>query len=95
MEKKSIALFLSFLFLFPALVFGDCANLGYFNNFFVPEDDTIIFYAGAQPIAEVTLQDCTVDAQSTVRLLSGMVCDGDHILIDGALCTIMTVKLPY
>ncbi len=82
------------IFLTPGFATADCASARYFNNFYVLADGTLILYYFSYPLAYVDLQDCTVEPTSEVRLLSPYICDNDHILIDGDVCTIMTVTLP-
>ena len=52
-----------------------------------------IFYSGTAPLATVELQDCTADSSSNIQLLKGFVCEGDHIMVDGEPCTILSLTL--
>ncbi len=90
-----ILLYALVIFILPNAAGADCANVRYFNNFYVLEDDTVILYYWSAPLAQLDIQDCTVTPESEIRLLSGYLCDGDNILIDGARCTIMAVRLMY
>jgi hypothetical protein len=43
------------------------------------------------PIAQIVLQDCTVNASSNIRLMKSDECDGDSILVDGQERSMMTL----
>ncbi len=93
-RRLRILLYALFMFLSPSIAGADCASVRFFNNFYVLADGTLILYYFSNPLAFVDLQDCTVEPTSEIRLLSSYICDNDHILIDGDVCTIMTVTLP-
>jgi hypothetical protein len=94
-KRTLILLYALLFFLLPNVAGADCANVRYFNNFYILEDDTVILYFWSAPLAQLDLQNCTVTPNSEIRLLSGYLCDGDAILIDGSRCTIMSVRLTY
>ncbi len=93
-RRLRILLYALFVFLSPGIAGADCVSVRYFNNFYVLADGTLVLYYFSYPLAYIDLQDCTVEPTSEIRLLSGYICDNDHILIDGDVCTIMTVTLP-
>jgi hypothetical protein len=97
-EMKSstlIILGLMTVFLLPAVVFSDCLTFGRSGpvNWYVQNERTIVFYDdwGTTPIAQVTLQTCTVNESSTVRLSKRYLCDSDKIVVDNRPCSIMTI----
>jgi hypothetical protein len=94
MGKRIFVLTSFWIFLFsPDLVFSDCTDLGLMTSWYVQGDQSIIFYQGNSPLAQVDLENCTVNSSSNIRLLKTYVCNGDQILIDGRDCNIMTVTL--
>jgi hypothetical protein len=94
MDKNGL-IFLSFLILlfFPTLALSDCADLGRSTGWAVQGDQTIIYYMQNAPVATVVLQDCAVNASSSIRLLKTYLCDSDTVLVDGQECSIMSVTL--
>lgn len=42
-------------------------------------------------IAQIVLQDCTVNASSNIRLMKSDECDSDSILVDGQERSMMTL----
>ncbi len=90
---KKILLLLSFFFLtgFPTLVFSDCLDLSRSTRWYALDEQTIMFYSHNTPMAQVILQDCTVEPSSNIHLLNSYLCDGDTILVNGQSCPIMTV----
>ena len=91
--RKIVFVLLSFSLLafFPGVVLSDCTDLGRFTSWTVQGESTIIFYSENLPIAQVVLQDCTVNTSSNIRLVRSYVCDSDSILINGQECSIMTL----
>ncbi len=81
---------LVWLFL-PNLVLSDCTDFGRVTNWYVQDENTIIYYNQNRPVAKVILQDCTVNSSSNIRFLKPYLCDGDTLLIDGEDCGIMTL----
>ncbi len=95
MKQKPILLIVLLLFFcLPNLGFADCAPLGRMNHWVVQDDGSILFFAGNAPLANVNLQDCTVDSSSNIRLLAGSVCDGDEIVVNGERCRVMSLTVP-
>jgi hypothetical protein len=94
MGKRMFVLMSFWGFLFsPVPAFSDCTDLSLMTSWYVQGDQSIVFYRGNSPLAQVDLQDCTVNSSSNVRLIKTYVCDGDQIVIDGQECNIMTVTL--
>jgi len=95
--KKKVGVMFSFLILslLPNLVLADCAELSYFTSWVLEDEHRIIFYMGRNPLALVTLPYCDIHPTSTIRLLRSYVCDSDSIVVDGEVCSIMTVKVMY
>lgn len=92
MRKIWIVLSLTIILL-PAFFSADCADLGRFTSWYLETSHTIIFYAGAIPLARVEVPFCEVTPLSTIRLINGYVCDSDEIMVDGVACRIITVKV--
>lgn len=93
--RKKIGVLLSFsmLLLFPHLAVSDCADFGRMTSFKVQDNQTITFYSQNSPIAQVKLQQCTVDSSSDIRLMKSYVCDGDRVIVNGQECAIMSLTL--
>jgi hypothetical protein len=91
--RKIVFVLLSFSLLafFPGVVLSDCTDLGRFTSWTVQGENTIIFYSQNSPIAQVVLQDCTVNLSSNIRLTKSYICDGDSLIVDGQECSIMTL----
>ena len=92
-RKITLLAAFSLFFGLPSLGYADCTNLGSFNHFFVQDDGSIIFYYNNVPLGTVELHDCTADSSSEIRLIKTLVCDGDHILVNGESCTLLSVKI--
>jgi len=93
MGKKMVILMgLAIVLLCPGLVLSDCMDFSRSTSFYVAGGHSIIFYSGLIPIARVEVPYCAVNPSSSVRLMKSYVCDGDKIMIDGSMCTIMTVS---
>ena len=90
-----IILGLMVVFLLPNVVFSDCLTFGGSDpvNWYVQNERTIVFYDawGTTPIARVTLQTCTVNESSAIRLSKRFLCDTDKIIVDNRPCSIMTI----
>ncbi len=94
MAKKIVVLLGLLLLLFsPNLAISDCADFGRMTSWSIQGSQTIIFYSQNSPIAQVDLQDCTVDASSNIRLMKSYVCGSDSILVNGQECAIMTLTV--
>ena len=93
--RKKIGALLSFsmLLLFPNLALSDCADFGRMTSFQVQDNQTITFFSQNSPIAQVKLQQCTVDSSSDIRLMKSYVCDGDRVIVKGQECAIMSLTL--
>jgi hypothetical protein len=63
------------------------------TGFKVQDNQTITFYSQNSPIAQVKLQDCTVDSSSNIRLMKSYVCDGDRVIVNGQECAIISLTL--
>lgn len=93
MKKKTLILLgLSVLLSFPKVVLSDCTDLGSATSSYAQGARTIIFYRQNTPIAQVDLQNCTVNPGSSIRLLKGYMCDSDSVIVDGEKCAIMTLR---
>jgi hypothetical protein len=93
MKKNLFCLSILAAWLFsPGVAISDCTDLSRSTSWYVQDEDTIIFYAQNSPIAQIDLQDCTVSASSTIRLLKTYMCDSDRIVVDGQECGIITLK---
>jgi hypothetical protein len=73
-------------------VFSDCVDLKRSNSWYAQGGHTIIFYVGFTPVARVDVRNCPVKPSSTIRLMTNYTCDSDSIVIDGEVCSIMTVS---
>ena len=94
MKTRILLLFgLGVLLFPPTLASSDCTDLGRSTGVSVLDDKTIVYYVGNQPLAQIVLQDCTVNASSNIRLLKNYVCDSDRVVVDGQECAIMTLTL--
>jgi hypothetical protein len=93
MKAKRILLIGFFLCFLPNLGLADCTDLTRMTSRVIQDEETILFYSGNTLLATVVLDDCPLDSSVNIRLLKNYVCDGDEILINGQLCTIMTVDL--
>ena len=74
-----------------ALIGGAVGIVAGKKGWAVQGDQTIIYYAQNAPLATVVLQDCTVNASSSIRLLKTYLCDSDTVLVDGQECSIMSL----
>ena len=94
MKKKFLLLLgLAVLLYSPKLALSDCTDLGRSTGVSVQDDKTIVYYMGNRPLAQIVLQDCSVNASSNIRLLKSYVCDSDSVVVDGQECAIMTLTL--
>ncbi len=93
MKRVGVILSFSMLLFFPNLAASDCADFGRMTGFKVQDNETITFYNQNSPIAQVKLQNCTVDSSSNIRLMKSYVCNGDRVIVDGQECAIMTLTL--
>jgi hypothetical protein len=93
--KKKILLVVGLVTLLfsPTLASSDCTDLGRSTGVSVQDEKTIVYYLGNRPLAQIVLQDCTVNASSNIRLLKSYVCDSDRVVVDGQECAIMTLTL--
>ncbi len=86
-----VLLSLGILFVFPNLAVSDCKDFGRVTNWHVQNENTIIFYSQNTPVAEVVLQDCTVNSSSNIRFTKSYMCDEDILIIDGQECSILSL----
>lgn len=93
MKKVGVLLGFSMLLFFPNLAVSDCADFGRMTGFKVQDNQTITFYSQNSPIAQVKLQDCTVDSSSNILLMKSYVCDGDRVIVNGRECAIIALTL--
>jgi hypothetical protein len=92
MKKNILVLLCLGIFLaLPNLAVSDCKDFGRVTNWYVQDENTIIFYSQNIPVAEIVLQDCTVNSSSNIRFLKTYMCDNDSLLIDGEECAIMSL----
>jgi hypothetical protein len=91
--KKNILMLLGLgiLLVLPNLAVSDCADFGRVNSWYVQDENTIIYYSQIRPVAQIVLQDCTVNSSSNIRFLKTYMCDSDSLLIDGEECAIMSL----
>ncbi len=92
-KKMFVLLSVSALLFFPTLAVSDCTDLGHSTSWYVQDEQTVICYVQNKPVAQVVLQDCTMNRSSNIRLLKNYVCDGDRLLVDGQECTIVTLNI--
>ena len=92
MKKIWMLLSLAIL-LFPTFVSADCVDLGRFTNWILETSHTLVFYAGAKPLARLDIPNCEIDPSSKILLRTSYVCDLDEIIIDGVPCHIITVEI--
>jgi hypothetical protein len=94
MKKKIVILLgLAVLLFSSRLVLATCADLGRSTGTYVQDEQTIVYYVGNSPVAQIVLQNCTVNASSSIQLLKSYVCEEDRLMIDGDECSIMTITL--
>jgi hypothetical protein len=93
--KKIWAVLSLAIILFPTFVSADCADLGRFTNWTLETSHTLVFYAGARPLARIEIPNCEIRPLSTIRLRTSYVCEEDEIMIDGVACRIITVEKLY
>ena len=93
--KKNIPILLclGILLVVPNFAVSDCTDLGRATSWYVQDEQTVISYAQNKPLAQIILQDCTMNRSSNIRLLKTYVCDGDSLLVDGQECTIVTLSI--
>ncbi len=87
-----IFLCLGILLALPNLALSDCLDFSRATSTYVVGERTIVFYAHAIPIAQVTLMRCTLSASSNISLMKNFVCESDSLLVDGQKCAIMTLN---
>jgi hypothetical protein len=86
---------MGFLLSSPALVRGDCLDLGQATSWVVQDNHTVVFYIGVRPLASLDVPDCDIQPSSNIRLLKSYTCDFDNIMIDGTSCSISAVKRTF
>ncbi len=90
-----IVLGLAVVLLVPNVALSDCLTFGRGGpvSWNVQNERTIGFYddLGGAPIAQVTLQSCTVNESSVIRLSKRYLCDSDKIIVDDRPCNIMSI----
>jgi hypothetical protein len=84
--------FVSAVLFFPEFATSDCVNLGRSTSYYIQGAHSVIFYEGMRPVAFVDVPYCSIGRESIIRLTKSYVCDFDDIIIDGDVCTIMTVS---
>jgi len=82
---------LSILLALPNLAVSDCVDFGRVTNWYVQDENTIIYYSQNKPVAKIVLEDCTVNSSSNIRLLKTYMCEEDSLLIDGEECAILSL----
>ena len=93
---KTIRLLLSLtIVLFPAFVSADCVEFERFTHWILETSHTLVFYAGARPLARLDIPNCEITPLSTIRLRTSYVCEEDELTIDGVACHIITVEKLY
>jgi hypothetical protein len=85
---------LSAVLSFPDPAASDCVDLERATSYYVQGAHTVIFYEGMRPVALLEVPYCAIRRESTVHLTKNYLCDFDDILIDGDVCSIMTVSSP-
>ena len=92
--RKSILILscLGIISVFPNLVYAECGSIGGFNRFVIEADGTITLYAGTIAAARFAT-NCDVQTSSRILPIKNDVCDGDEIMIDGARCPMMDIKI--
>jgi len=93
--KKISWLFSFVMILIPTFVLADCADLERYNSWFLETSHTLVFYAGAKPLARLEIPNCEIRPLSTIHLRTSYVCEQDEIMIDGVACRIITVEILY
>ena len=83
------------ILLFPTFVSADCADLGRFTNWILETSHTVLFYDGKTPLARIEIPYCEITPLSNIQLLNSYVCNSDEIMVDGAGCRVITVKVLY
>jgi hypothetical protein len=82
---------LALLFFSAGLLWADCLDFSRATSWSVEGDQKIIFYRGTFPFAALTLQDCTVMPNSTVRLSKTYMCGSDTIFVDDQECGLVSL----
>ena len=94
MRKMLIAAtFLLALNFFPKPVWADCVDFSRFTSWSVQGENQIVFYRDSVPFAVITLQDCRVTPDSSIRLPKTYLCDEDTIIVDGTECNVLSIVL--
>ena len=92
-EKKYPDSVVSWYYSGPSnLVYAECGSIGGFNRFTIEADGTIVLYAGTIPAARF-FTNCEVQSTSRILPIKSDVCDGDEIMVDGARCAMMDIKI--
>ena len=81
-----------FLLTGPALCLSECVDLGRADSHGIQGAHTVIFYTGMKPVARVEVPYCMLYQDSIIRLTRTYACDGDQLVVDGALCIIGTLS---
>ena len=91
--KKNILILVSLgiLLALPRLAASDCVDFGRVTTWYVQDENTILYYNQNKPVAKVVLHDCTVNPSSNIRFLKTYMCDEDSLLIDGEVCSILSI----
>ena len=89
--RRIILVIVGFLILLssPNLVLSDCMDFGRVTNWYVQDENTVIYYRGIKPVGKIVLQDRTVNSSSNIRFTKSYICDEDSLIIDGEECAIM------
>jgi len=90
--KKILWLLSLAVVLLPTFASADCVDLERFTNWILETSHTLVFYAGAKPLARLEIPNCEITPLSTIRLRTSYVCEEDEIIIDGVACHIITVQ---
>jgi hypothetical protein len=84
-------LVITLVLLSSSIVSSDCVDLARANSWYAQGGHTIVFYVGFTPIARVDVR-CPIKPSSTIRPMTNYICDSDSIVVDGEVCSIMTVS---
>lgn len=85
---------LLFLTAVQGVASADCILGGPFDRFIVQDDKIVTLYRQSVPLARMEV-DCVVQPDSTIQLKKNYLCDGDDVIINGSICTIVFVTAPH
>ena len=91
--KKLFFLVVLFLVTFISTeVWAECALLTGTSGWDRMDAHKVKFYKGTTGLAVLEIPNCDIYTRSEIHLKSDYVCNGDTIIVDGAVCDIRNVE---